>query len=145
MSLYFASSVQMFADACVEFERESSEKITKLEMDLVLARADASLMRSELNELKQRLAVVQNANMPQVCLEVSKSESDEIEAKRLKRNQASRERTKRETVKCECGGSSRVNEGAHRENHEASKKHQNWLKNINREGEGDQFADAFYE
>ena len=72
-------------------------------------------------------------------------ESDEIEAKRLKRNQASRERTKRETVKCECGGSSRANEGAHRENHEASKKHQNWLKNINREGEGDQFADAFYE
>ena len=145
MSLYFASSVQIFAEACVELEREQTSKIANLEAELGLARATTELVRSELNELKRRLAVVQNANMPQVCLEVSKSERDEMEAKRLKRNQASRERTKRETVKCECGGSSRANEGAHRENHEASKKHQNWVKNVNHVGEGDQFADAFYE
>ena len=137
MSLYFASSVQIFADACVELEREQSSKIANLEAELDLARATTELFRSELNELKQRLAVVQNASMPQMCLEVS--QSDDAEAKRLKRNLAAKEWTKRNTVQCECGGSSRANEGAHREKHEASKKHQNWVR------DNDQFADSIYE
>ena len=137
MSLYFASSAQMFADACVELEREQSSKIANLEAELGLARATTELVRSELNELKRRLAVVQNASMPQMCLEVS--QSDDAEAKRLKRNLAAKEWTKRNTVQCECGGSSRANEGAHREKHEASKKHQNWVR------DNDQFADPVYE
>jgi len=137
MSLYFASSVQIFADACVELEREQSSKIANLEAELGLARATTELVRSELNEVKRRLAVVHNASMPQVCLEVS--QSDDTEAKRLKRNQAAREQTKRLAVKCECGGSSRATQGAHRENHEATAKHQNWVR------DNDQFADSIYE
>ena len=137
MSLYFASSVQIFADACVELEREQSSKIANLEAELGLARATTELVRSELNEVKRRLAVVQNASMPQVCLEVSKS--DDAEAKRLKRNQASNDRRKRDTVKCECGGLTRTKDRRPREYHEASKKHQNWVR------DNDQFADPVYE